>query len=278
MNMKTKDRVGQTFDYGKIMKIDDKDYISNWKIDPKEIVIKGNVKYTNPEDAYPVILTNIEDNVRAKINTIDGAKALAQHAVKTGFNLAVPEEKEKAIKSLSQTLFDINKVNFDKAVVETKPDKVSADERNASLGYKADKEPVYKSRAELLYNLYKGNPAAIQSLKNSIPDAKIQNELGFFRITLPAYTNSQGVTFPEKKLDIDKRSPRGFLLEANKIYEILGERKGYKDIPYEELSAFLSSPKNSRYNKRYDPSTFYKGKATTSSQPKKSGGLADQEF
>lgn len=255
ISTRTLDRSGR-FDLTSTKKVDNKDYISTWKIDPKEIVVKGNSKYTNSEEAYPTILKNIEENVVAKANTPDGLKAISQYAVSAGFDLTTQDGINKAVKGLAKTLFDINKVNFDKAIVLDTPDKVSSEEKSAKLGYDIKKEGIYQARAERLYNLFKGNPKVIASIKQSFPGASITDNEGQFKITIPPYKDRSGNDVPARVFEINRSDgPASFMAEANRLFEILGERKGYKDIDNEELDSFLRSPKNSRFlksPKKYD--------------------------
>jgi hypothetical protein len=163
INTKTLDRVG-AFDYTKTSKVDKEDYLSKWKIDPKEVVIVGDTKYMNPASAYPLILNNIKDNVRAKINTMDGAKGLAQYAASKGLDLTVPEKKEEAINGLAQTLFDINKINFDKAISEKTPKA----ETEGSIKRK-EQEGKVKNSFEWIWLALQGDPKFIDYVQSQAP-------------------------------------------------------------------------------------------------------------
>ena len=163
INTKTLDRVG-AFDYTKTAKVDKEDYLSKWTINPKEVVIIGDTKYTNPASAYPLILNNIKDNVRAKINTMDGAKGLAQYAASKGLDLSIPEKKEEAINGLAQTLFDINKINFDKAISEKTPKA----ETEGSIKRK-EQEGKVKNSFEWIWLALQGNPKFIDFVQSQAP-------------------------------------------------------------------------------------------------------------
>jgi hypothetical protein len=154
----------ESFDFTKATKVDKEDYLSKWKIDPKEVVMIGDAKYTNPASAYPLILNNIKENVRAKINTLDGAKGLAQYAASKGLDLAVPAKKEEAINGLAQTLFDINKINFDKAIIEKTPK--SETEGSIKRGEKAVKVKSYFGR---IWGALQGDPNFIDYVKSQAP-------------------------------------------------------------------------------------------------------------
>lgn len=173
---------------------------------------------------------------------------------------------------MSQTLFDINKVNFDKAVIDFgAQDKITLDERSSAAGYDVKKEGLYQARTERLYNFYKGNPNTIKSIMQNFPGATYSDNAGGFKITIPAYKDRAGNDVPARDFQIDRtKGPANFMSEANRLFEILGEKKGYRDIDGEELDAYLKNPKNSKYLKQGDMNTFYK---KTTSAPATGGSL-----
>jgi hypothetical protein len=197
INTKTLDRKG-SFDYTKAAKIDKEDYLSKWKIDPKEVVMIGDTKYMNPASAYPLILNNIKENVRAKINTLDGAKGLAQYAASKGLDLAVPEKKEEAINGLAQTLFDINKINFDKAISEKTPK--SETEGSIKRGEKAVKVKSYFGR---IWSALQGDPNFIDYVKSQAPAGL---EVGF-----------DGNTYTFKRQRVDNNNNPVYMDSAGNI-------------------------------------------------------------
>lgn len=274
VDMPTLQRNGD-FDRMQIKAVDDKDYISSWKIDPKEIIVKGNTRYTNPVDAYPTILKNIEENVIARANTLDGQKALAQYAVKANFDLSTPEGTDKAIKGLAKTLFDINKVNFDKAITDFgTQDKVTIEEQSAAIGYDIKKEKQYESRVIQNYEIFRGNKNATDSLKNSFPGATITNSGDEFKIVIPEYKDKNNNVQPAVTFSILKNiGAKAFILEVNKVQELLGERRGLTSINREVLDVFLKNPKFSKYTKNPDWNQNYPKQVAKAKAKGKNGSV-----
>jgi hypothetical protein len=235
---KTLDRSGG-FDYTKTAKADTTDYITKWVIDPKEIIIKGNTRYTNPVDAYPTILKNIEDNVNAKITTVDGMKALAQHAVRANFDLSKPEEKQKAIKSLAQTLFDINKVNFDKAITDfgTPTSKETESEETKRLGYSSKNVPAMQFIADTSVQIAKGDAKALEKLKQmSLGELKYTDK----GETIDIYKIDPSTTNPVLVQTLDRRlGSSDFSQQVASFLNKFGMDSGIKQVGLGEYRNFL---------------------------------------
>jgi len=276
INTKTLDRKG-SFDYTKAAKIDKEDYLSKWKIDPKEVVMIGDTKYMNPASAYPLILNNIKENVRAKINTLDGAKGLAQYAASKGLDLAVPEKKEEAINGLAQTLFDINKINFDKAITEKTP----KSETEGSIKRK-EQEGKVKNSFEWIWSALQGNPTFIDYVQSQAPPGvKVKFDGDAYTFKKQAVDANNNLLFEKNdKGDTDKSKPimvdvfnpinRGkgvtsFITSMSNTLSAFGKASGQEFVP---TSSILDYYKKYHLGKKAQP--FKKGK--------KSGAPGDGEM
>jgi hypothetical protein len=269
INTKTLDRKG-SFDYTKTTKVDKEDYLSKWKIDPKEVVIIGDTKYTNPTSAYPLILNNIKDNVRAKINTMDGAKGLAQYAASKGLDLAVPAKKEEAINGLAQVLFDINKINFDKAISEKTPKA----ETEGSIK-RGEKEVKVKSYFGRIWSALQGDPNFIDYVKSQAPAGlevgfdgdtytfrrqrvdKDNNPVYMYKGNIGAQYSKDGVPVMDDEYSPVSKSKgtTSFLTSMANTLSDFGKKSGQEFIPTSDVLDY--------YNK------YHLGK---NAQPKKTGG------
>lgn len=247
INTKTLDRKG-SFDYTKTTKVDKEDYLSKWKIDPKEVVMIGDTKYTNPESAYPLILNNIKENVRAKINTLDGAKGLAQYAASKGLDLAVPAKKEEAINGLAQTLFDINKINFDKAISEKTP----KTETEGSIKRK-EQEGKVKYQFDIIWNGLKGNPTFIDYVQSAAPaGTKVKDDgvtITFEKQAVDANGNllwdDTAKTKPKMIPAFNPVSRKGgagnFLSSMNNTLSAFGKTSGQEFVPTSDVMSYYNT-------------------------------------
>jgi hypothetical protein len=280
INTKTLDRVG-AFDYTKTAKVDKEDYLSKWKIDPKEVVIIGDARYTNPKSAYPLILNNIKDNVRAKINTLDGAKGLAQYAASKGLDLAVPEKKEEAINGLAQTLFDINKINFDKSIIEKTP----KSETEGSIKRK-EQEGKTKYQFDIIWNGLKGNPTFIDYVQSAAPaGTKVKDDgvtITFEKQAVDANGNllwdDTAKTKPKMISAFNPVSRKGgagnFLSSMNNTLSAFGKTSGQEFVPTSDVMSYY----NTKYpGKKALPTKGSNAAKKTGAAKPKSGG-ADGEM
>ena len=250
----------ESFDFTKAAKIDKEDYLSKWIIDPKEVVMIGDTKYMNPTSAYPLILNNIKDNVRAKINTMDGAKGLAQYAASKGLDLAVPAKKEEAINGLAQVLFDINKINFDKAISEKTPKA----ETEGSIKRK-EQEGKVKNSFEWIWLALQGDPKFIDYVQSQAPPGvKVKFDGDAYTFKKQAVDANNNLLFEkDAKNQIDKTKPimvdvfnptTSFITSMSNTLSTFGKTAGQEFVPTSSILDY--------YNK------YHLGK---NAQPKKKG-------
>ena len=239
------------FDYTKIGKVDTKDYINEIasSIDPKVIITQGNLKMVNPEAAYPKIQSLIEGNVRAQGNTLTGAKALAQFAVNAGIDLTTPGGREKAIKGLSNSLFEIKKASLDKAISEfgTQP-KETETEQIGRLGYNKKLIPSMQLVTEMADKLRVGDAKTIGKLKQmSLGSLQFKNDANDIKV----YKKNDDGTInktPIQRLD-KNQSPNDFAEQVVSFLNQFGSDAGVKSIELGQYRSFL----NSKDRKDYTP-------------------------
>ena len=269
-------------DFNRLKRIDDKDYLSNWKIDPKEVVIIGDAKYMNPKSAYPLILSNIQENVRAKINTLDGAKGLSQYAASKGLDLSIPEKKEEAITGLAQALFDINKINFDKAITEKTPKA----ETEGSLKRK-EKEGDVKIYFEHIWNGLKGDPSFVDYVQSQAP-AGIKVEDDGYKYTFKKQAvSSNGEllwddTAKTKPKMVDAYNPisrtqgaGNFVTNMANTLSDFGKKAGQEFIPTSSVTQYYNKY---HLGKKAVPFPGSNAQKVLSKFKPKSGGFAGEEM
>lgn len=249
------------FDYTKIGKVDTKDYINEIasSIDPKVIITQGNLKMVNPEAAYPKIQSLIEGNVRAQGNTLTGAKALAQFAVNAGIDLTTPEGREKAIKGLSKSLFEIKKASLDKAISEFgTQSKETETEQISRLGYNKKLIPSMQLVTEIADKLRVGDTKTIDKLKQ-MSLGGLQFEDGQYDIKVYKKNDDSAINKMSNKNDdgmmliqrlSKNQSPNDFAEQVVSFLNQFGSDAGIKSIELGQYRSFL----NSKDRKDYTPS------------------------
>jgi hypothetical protein len=286
---RTLDRNGKQLDYTKIKKFDDKDYISEAYKGFDGSVIKeiGSTTYKNTPELFGEITNKATNYLNSIMSTPTGERAFRQFVKSSGMEVSTPQDSAKALEQFKDALVANFVARAEQSVTSDEPKKESQFDMTLRLGFNPTRVPVLQERLTLLDNVFRGDQAANNTVAQFLGEgAKIENnpKSDVVKVTVPIYKD--GARQPDRVLNISKKNGgKNFIKEFNGILERLGTKYGYADINMEELGAFSNAIKYNPTMSTVRPNpmapitqgVYNYGNAPTS-KPKRSGGLADEEF
>jgi hypothetical protein len=139
---------------------------------------------------------------------------------------------------LAKTLFDINKVNFDKAITDfgTQPSKESDADEMKRLGYSPKNAPAMQFIADTAVQIAKGDPKSVEKLKQmSLQSLNFVDDGWTITVTDPANANAV-VQVLDRKL-----KPAEFSEQIASFLNKFGIDSGIKQVSLGEYKNWLAS-------------------------------------
>lgn len=277
LELPTEDRVSNPFDFSKLTKTDNKDYISDvYKgFDGSVTEEIGTTTYKNTPQLINKIKDKADRYIESTLKTPTGEKAFKQFLS----TFKTPVDTPTALAQFKQSLVDNFIARAEQSVTQDEPKSATEFDIYTKLGMDYKKVPEATERFNELSLLYKGDKAATESLKSYFPDGtKVENDRfsDYVIVSLP----------PEKEGEIGytRKIPKTnggirFVQDMNSIITQLGAKKGFRNnVTNNEIGIIAKNKKFNPTPKLITNSQFGKKTYDYGSGSGKSGGLADQEF
>ncbi len=271
MNMKTKDRVSQALDYGKIMKIDDKDYLSEFYKGFKGDIIReiGDKTYKNTGEILPLLDKKAEGYLASNLTTKTGEKAVKQLAKTLGIEGTDTMSAAKVKEELKKNLINNFISTMDTSITQDESKKPTEFEIFTKTGFDYKLFPMVQSRHKLLNEVFKGDQTAVKEVLSFLPRGSKYKSDGFnLSIEVP-YKDENDGTIKYDQFTVDRRKGgKHFVKELNKFVSKQGRDTGWGNVTWEMLDIYSDK---SGYNPSYKSGSSMQGRAK-SSLPNSGGG------
>jgi hypothetical protein len=184
------------------------------------------------------------------LETETGAKALAETATKLGVDLGTPTGLKLAQQKYADTIWKLAQPNL-KGDRENLPKDNSL---NIGLGgWDKNKEGLFEARAIDMFEVSKGNPQAIQRLKNKLGAGSTVNVGNKDNLIITYKYKEKDAGGNDVIKDATYTIPKNkgqmaFYLAYNPLYDAVNGM-GNKEITNEEMLTYLKDPKNDRWLK-----------------------------
>jgi hypothetical protein len=234
-------------------KKDKKDYLLEIANAFSPTIYSQDDKYRYKNDltrSYKELKSASDLHATANLETETGASALAEIATGLGVDLGTPAGKKAAINKYVDTIWKLAQPNL-------KGDRSNLPEDNSLSvgfgGWDKKKEGLFEARAIDMFEVSKGNPQAIQRLKNKLGPGSTVDVGNKDNLIITYQYKTKDANGVEEIKNATYTIPKNkgqmaFYLAYNPLYDAVNGM-GNKDITNEEMLTYLKDPKNDRWLK-----------------------------